>query len=122
MSLAQLCAEWGRLHKTPCPSFPREVLQLAIAYRLQAKVFGDLPAGTLRRLRHGAPAPSTPQLKPGTRLLRSWNGRTIAVMVAEYGYRFEGRNYRSLSAVAREVTGTAWSGPRFFGLREVSRG
>ena len=107
---------------TPCPAFPREVLQLAIAYRLQAKMHGDLPAATLRQLRDGASASSTPRLKPGTRLLRSWNGRTIAVTVAEDGYRFEDRSYRSLSAVAREVTGTAWSGPRFFGLREVPHG
>ncbi len=57
-----------------------------------------------------------PTIKPGTRLLRSWNGRTIAVTAIEDGFLFEERRYRSLSAIAREVTGTGWSGPRFFGL------
>jgi hypothetical protein len=56
------------------------------------------------------------QLKPGTRLVRSWHGRTISVLVSEAGYVFEDRTYRSLSRIAREVTGAAWSGPRFFGL------
>jgi hypothetical protein len=56
------------------------------------------------------------QLKPGTRLVRSWHGRTISVLVSEAGYVFEDRTYRSLSRIAREVTGAFWSGPRFFGL------
>ena len=54
--------------------------------------------------------------KPGTRVVRSWNGRTLTVQIEKEGFIFEDRTYRSLSAIAREVTGTAWSGPRFFGL------
>jgi hypothetical protein len=57
------------------------------------------------------------QLKAGTRLLRSWNGRSVSVLVTGSGFEFEDREYRSLSSIAREVTGAAWSGPRFFGLR-----
>ncbi len=61
------------------------------------------------------------KLKAGTRLVRSWNGRTIEVLVSEHGYTWEDRSYRSLSHIAREVTGTAWSGPRFFGLEANAR-
>ena len=56
-------------------------------------------------------------LKPGTRLIREWNGKTIAVEVHEAGFLWEGQTYRSLSVIAREVTGAHWSGPRFFGIR-----
>ena len=58
-----------------------------------------------------------PQLKPGTRLIREWQGRTYEVLVLEGGFSWEGKPHRSLSAIARKVTGTAWSGPLFFGLR-----
>ena len=55
--------------------------------------------------------------RPGTELRREWHGRTIVVQVREHGYEYEGELYRSLSSVAREVTGTRWNGPLFFGLR-----
>lgn len=55
-------------------------------------------------------------MKAGTRLLRSWNGRSIEVNVTDTGFEHDGRSFKSLSKIAREVTGTAWSGPRFFGL------
>jgi len=67
----------------------------------------------LRRIALGKPDNS---LKPGMQLVRQWNGRTIAVTVGESGFLWEDRSWRSLSAIARAVTGTAWSGPRFFGL------
>ena len=57
------------------------------------------------------------QLKPGTRLMREWQGRTYEVQVLDDGFAWQGTHYRSLSAIAREITGTAWSGPVFFGLR-----
>lgn len=69
----------------------------------------------LRRIALGKPDNS---LKSGMRLIRHWNGRTIAVTVGESGFLWEERTWRSLSAIARAVTGTAWSGPRFFGLRD----
>jgi hypothetical protein len=58
-----------------------------------------------------------PALKPGTRLVREWRGRTHEVLVLDDGFAWQGRHYRSLSAIARKITGTAWSGPLFFGLK-----
>jgi hypothetical protein len=58
-----------------------------------------------------------PQLKPGTRLMREWQGRTYDVLVLDDGFSWENTRYRSLSAIARKITGTAWSGPLFFGLK-----
>ena len=58
-----------------------------------------------------------PQLKPGTRLMREWQGRSHEVMVLDDDFSWQGTHYRSLSAIARQITGTAWSGPLFFGLR-----
>src|SRR5947199_8139361 len=58
-----------------------------------------------------------PELKPGTRLVREWQGRTYEVLVLDRGFSWQGTHYRSLSALARKITGTAWSGPLFFGLK-----
>jgi Protein of unknown function (DUF2924) len=58
-----------------------------------------------------------PELKPGTRLMREWQGRTYDVLVLDDGFSWQNTRYRSLSAIARKITGTAWSGPLFFGLR-----
>jgi hypothetical protein len=58
-----------------------------------------------------------PELKPGTRLVREWQGRTYEVLVLDDGLSWQGTSYRSLSALARKITGTAWSGPLFFGLK-----
>jgi Protein of unknown function (DUF2924) len=59
-----------------------------------------------------------PQLKPGTRLIREWQGRTYEVAVLDDGLSWQGTHFRSLSAIARKITGTAWSGPLFFGLKQ----
>jgi hypothetical protein len=64
-------------------------------------------------------APSAPRIKPGARLIREWHGRTHAVCVTDVGFEFEGATYRSLTKIAREITGTQWSGPRFFGLTKT---
>jgi hypothetical protein len=61
---------------------------------------------------------SRPQLKPGTRLIREWQGRTYEVVVLDDGFSWQGTRCNSLSAIARKITGTAWSGPLFFGLRQ----
>jgi hypothetical protein len=124
MSAAQLREEWQRVCQSELPRFGPDLLRRAIAYRLQARRHGDLPtarARELQRIANGARNILTPRLKPGTRLLRSWHGRTVAVLVTEEGYLFEDRPYTSLSKIAREVTGTAWSGPRFFGLRAMTK-
>src|SRR5207253_2232691 len=64
-----------------------------------------------------ANTPRRPELKPGTRLVREWQGRTYEVLVLDRGFSWQGTHYRSLSALARKITGTAWSGPLFFGLK-----
>ncbi len=64
-------------------------------------------------------AQPAPRLRPGTRLLRTWRGRTMSVTVLEDGFLFEDRRYTSLTEVAKAITGAHWSGPRFFGLAKV---
>ncbi len=75
------------------------------------------PAGLTRNTRRDdLPTNNAPALRPGTRLVREWNGRTHVVDVSENGFVFDGKTYRSLSAVAKRITGAHWSGRRFFGL------
>ena len=126
-SRAELRAEWRRLYRTEAPArLGRDVLIAAIAYRLQEQALGGLQPELQRRLRTiaeqvsqgGAPVPGTvPRLKPGTVLLREWQGRTHRVVVGEEGFFWEEESYRSLSQIARAITGTSWSGPLFFGLK-----
>ena len=68
------------------------------------------------------PKPAPPRLKPGARLVREWHGRTHSVVVLDDAFEFEGKRYRSLTQIAREITGAHWSGPRFFGLAKRSGG
>jgi Protein of unknown function (DUF2924) len=112
-----------------CPSVPllsRELLVRAVAYRMQEVALGGLrpePQRQLRRIAQqlketgGATIRARPELTPGTRLLRQWQGRTYEVLVLDDGFFWQGTRYRSLSAIARQITGTAWSGPLFFGLK-----
>ena len=117
MSLADLGPEWERVHRAPAPQIAADLLRLGIAYRLQERALGGLSRATAGALRKRAGQTRAGEgARPGTRLVRSWNGRTISVLVEEDGFVWEDRRYRSLSAIAREVTGAAWSGPRFFGL------
>jgi hypothetical protein len=119
LSPVELRGEWQVTYGEDAPAISPALLRLGIAYRWQEKVVGKLPVRMAKRLAgHGeAGTRSAPiSLSPGTQLVRSWNGRTLSVVVTETGFSFEDRSYRSLSAIAREVTGTAWSGPRFFGL------
>jgi hypothetical protein len=125
-SYAELQSDWRRLFRSPSPrKIGRNCLELGVAWKLQEEVLGG-PNKTTRRtlaalaesLRtSGALAkPRAVRLKPGARLLREWNGETHAVLVLEEGFQWRGRPWRSLSAIAREITGARWSGPRFFGL------
>jgi len=116
--------------KAPSRDISRSFLTRAIAYRLQEKVFGGLKPST-RRLLEGftddradgsalAAAPS--RIVPrGAVLVREWRGISHQVSVLEKGFRFRGKRYRSLSEVAREITGTRWSGPLFFGLKRRAK-
>ena len=131
LSHPELKARWSELYDVPCPRhMSRKFLLRAIAYRIQENAFGGLGNSTKRRLERIAAdvaaaepikAPS-PKIKPGTRLLREWNGTVHEVIVLETALQYRGKRWPSLSAVAREITGTRWSGPRFFGLKEANRG
>jgi hypothetical protein len=123
MSLSDLRNEWERLCGSSAPALAESLLRMAIAYRLQEKAHGGLPAilaRELTRLVQGGsktvPRAPAASIRPGTRLVRNWNGRTIDVLAVEDGFLFESKRYGSLSSIAREVTGAHWSGPRFFGL------
>ncbi|WP_347310005.1 DUF2924 domain-containing protein [Defluviimonas sp. SAOS-178_SWC] len=119
---AALLAAWSQLFGSPAPKkISRPLLLRFLAFELQARERGGLPKSVLadlaRAARAGKPAHSTaPRLKPGGRLLREWNGITNVVEVTSEGYLWRGTTHRSLSAIARAITGAHWSGPRFFGL------
>ena len=104
----------------------RDLLIRAIAWRLQEEVCGGLSNSARRQLaRHAQELrssgsisiSSSADLKPGTKLIREWQGRVHEVVIVEDGYIWSGKRYRSLSQIARIITGTRWSGPRFFGTR-----
>ena len=106
------------------PRLRAETLRRLLAYEVQARTLGSLTARELRMLRAiaaGKAGREAGVASPGTHFVRDWNGRTYRVEVAENGYVLEGTTYSSLSAVAKMITGTAWSGPRFFGLTEKRR-
>ena len=114
---------FGRALKAPSR---REFLVLILAYRLQEKAYGGLSAATRKRLRSAAAEIeddpnaeflAAPRIKPGARLIREWQGKTHKVTVIEDGFVYDGQRYKSLSEIARLITGTRWSGPVFFGLK-----
>ena len=121
LAIEHLREEWRRLHQTPPPRrLSRDILLRGITYKLQENVFGGLSKAILRKLQ-GSASPVTkrrprPSFKPGTRLVREWHGVTHTVVILADGVEWRGQRYRSLSVVAREITGAHWSGPRFFGL------
>src|SRR5215472_1401757 len=93
-----------------------DFLRRALAYEAQASVYGGVTAVTRRKMR-SAPKP-TLRCKPGTRLVREWQGEMHVVTVVPDGFEYRGERHRSLSVIARHITGTRWSGPLFFGLRD----
>jgi hypothetical protein len=127
LDIRELRQQWRGLYKTLAPpNLSRELLLRAVAYRMQEVALGGLRSARQRQLRQvaqqfkqtgAANTPARPELKSGTRLMREWQGRTYDVLVLDDGYSWQGTRYRSLSAIARQITGTAWSGPLFFGLR-----
>jgi hypothetical protein len=126
-----LKAEWRRLFRSQPPSLSRDLTQRAIAHRYQEVALGGLSKATARKLRavdDGAkniypvsPKVPRPAILPGARLIREWHGRTHSVTVTESGFEYDGRLYRSLTEIAKAITGTHWSGPRFFGLQAKSK-
>ncbi len=125
LSLAELRDEWRRLYQGDAPQLSRDLLVLALSYRLQEIEQGGLGRATRRKLQTMAKSLRTTgrvgsmpslSLKPGARLVREWHGRTHAVTVTEDGFDYAGANYPSLTKIAKRITGAHWSGPRFFGL------
>lgn len=122
--LAALRQRWRRVFgRAATPGIPRALLVRSLSYRAQAEALGDLDRSTAESLDRLAsdgtliPLPAIPAIKPGTLLVREWEGHLHSVMVLADGFAWNGSIYASLSAVALAITGTRWNGPRFFGLR-----
>lgn len=132
LSRPELLTLWHRdYHSPPFKGARNTTLIRGISYSEQAKSHGGLKASTKRKLfkiaigpntvpasppfRTGKPPP--PKTQPGTQLVREWNGRTYTVLCTDQGFVMNGVTYGSLSAIAKAITGTNWSGPRFFGVR-----
>ena len=111
---------WARLTGTPVPRVSPALLRLALAWEIQARATGGLSRGTQTRLAQLANARTiTTPAKAGMRLVREWNGKAHVVTIGEdQVIRWQDREWRSLSEVARAITGTRWSGPAFFGLKK----
>ncbi len=132
MSVKDLKLEWERLIGSAAPNNSRAFLELRIAHRIQELTYGGPDRDTRRmldlladeveghsRCKHQIADPRNPVT--GTRLIRNWDGVEHTVTVLKDGFDWQGRKFGSLSAVAREITGTRWNGYRFFGLRERKR-
>jgi len=130
MKPERLHEEWTKLTANPAPNVPAGLLRRFIAQRLQEKRHRGLPVLVSRELDDiaGAGSPVIGKsrvvpavtVRPGTRLMREWNGQTISVTAVESGFEYNGKHFGSLTHIASEVTGTHQSGPRFFGLTKRS--
>lgn len=130
LDLDSLRARWLKLTGRPAPrAFRRKVLARALAYEIQVAENGGLSPAVKRRLRQLALAAregrfeetlGTAPLKPGTLLVRVWQGQTHRVMIMADGFAWNGATYGSLSAIAKAITGTSWNGWAFFGLARSS--
>ncbi|WP_206419884.1 DUF2924 domain-containing protein [Minwuia thermotolerans] len=143
MAREELTVLWQRRWRRPPPKgLSRRLLEGNAAWLLQAEASGGLTAATRRRLdalarssgsgADGAVDGSAPirevpsagrrNLRPGSRLIRQWHGRSHVVEVTDAGFTYEGRHFTSLTAIARAITGAGWSGPRFFGVNASAAG
>lgn len=126
-----LRARWRELYGRSAPRYMRrDLLARTLAYRIQELAYGGLKPSTRRRLLRIATGEAhtgdsnrsaTPILRPGVRLIREWDGQPHVVEVIAEGFAWRGACYPSLSSIARAITGTNWSGPRFFGLLDKRR-
>jgi hypothetical protein len=126
----ELREEWRKLKESDPPRLSRDLMLRSLAYALQAEAFGGLSPAAIRKLETSTERVSVDSqnaeqqksnLSAGARLVREWHGRTYSVEGAEEGFLFEGKTYRSLSEIASKITGSHWSGPRFFGLMKRGR-
>ena len=127
LDLSELRARWLKVTGRPAPkAFRTEMLRRALAYEIQVAAVGGLPSSLKRQLRDLAKAAredrfdealGTTHLKPGTMLMRVWEGKTETVMVTREGYVWAGERYTSLSSIAKAITGTSWNGWTFFGVK-----
>ncbi len=124
---AALAAAWTDVFAAPMPEVALSLLRRALAYERQERKFGGLPVALRKQLEAAAAGktaamPEPPlKLKPGTRLMREWNGTMYSVLVTPDGFDFAGRSWSSLTMIARQITGAHQSGPRFFGLKRAKR-
>jgi Protein of unknown function (DUF2924) len=128
--VTRLRTRWRTLYGSKVPArFSRDLLMRAVAYRLQERALGGLKPTTRRLFQLVAadaharrPAKIAPRsLEPGAVLIREWNGIKYQVVVLESGFSLRGQRYRSLSQVARQISGSHWSGPLFFGLKDRTK-
>jgi len=119
---------WQQLFQTaPNPSLRKPLMVQFLAYRIQELALGGLAKRSQRRIQELASTLATnpkaelsprPQIRAGTRLVRQWRGQVHVVHVEDQAYEYAGTRYESLSEIARLITGTRWSGPLFFGLKQ----
>lgn len=115
---------WRELFESEPPPYNRQYLKARLAYRIQELALGGLSKETQRRLRDIAArneektARKPTMFTPGIMLVREWRGTVHKVTVLQDGYEYDGKRFRSLSRIAREITGTNWNGHAFFGLRK----
>lgn len=119
-----LLSKWVEVFQKPVPPhLSTHLLRLSIAFELQSLQQGRASKSVTGALQKaGRPSASLPARRPrsGSRLVREWNGVTHVVEIVDGGYRYRDRLYTSLTAIAFEITGARWSGPRFFGLKARS--
>ena len=121
-----LKAEWARRFDASAPNLSPEQLRLGIGYKLQEQRLGGVSRGVRSVLRQvaartgegGTSKPLPRKLTPGTRLVRDWHGVGHTVIVLKSGFEYDSKCWKSLTAVAKAITGVHWNGPRFFGLSE----
>ena len=126
LPLGDLKTEWARRFGAPAPLLSPELLRLGIGYKLQEQKYGGLSRSTRTLLRRvsargeggDAIRPLPRKLTPGTRLIRDWHGVGHTVIVLADDFEYDGQHWKSLTAVARAITGAHWNGPLFFGLAE----
>jgi hypothetical protein len=122
MSRAELRAAWNREVRTAPPNVSAGLLRLALAHHLQSRVMGGVTKAMERELQEIADGGAAERVAPGTRLVREWRGKVHVVTASDHGrYRWQDRDWNSLSEIARTITGTRWSGPAFFGTKARKR-